>query len=150
MSAVEVAAVAYLLWGGRAYQIVPPAEGVPTDLYQTFYRALIDAYVQTERSPDLFSIEESVSGSKLYDLDKGVKGQDEKTYRFEARDLTIRSDLNLTAEVNLDPNSRFTVEGGIPYTNSAMRRIRQLRITTTALTAVKVQLAGINLGVVSP
>lgn len=91
-----------------------------------------------------------MNGSKLYDLDKGVLAQDSKTYRFNCRDLIIRSNLNLLVELNLDANTRFTVEGGIPYTNSALRLIRHVRVTTTAITAVKLQFAGKNLGVVSP
>ena len=124
------------------------AVGVPPeliiDLYEVFKKALIDAYMEAERNPDCLSVEESVNGSKLYDLDKGVTVAG-KTIMFNCRDLIVRCNLDIQVELNLDVVSRFTVEGGIPYTNSAMRRIRQVRVTTTAPTEVKLQFLGFQL-----
>ena len=130
----------------RAGAVIPP-DLVPINLYEVFKQAWIDAWVECERNPDCLSVEENVNGSKLYDLDKGVTVAG-KNYLFNCRDLIVRCNLDIVVELNLDPLSRFTVEGGIPYTNSAMRRIRQVRVTTTAITAVKLQFLGFNLGVV--
>jgi len=72
--------------------------------------------------------------------------QDSKTYRFYCRDLTVRSNVDVRIELNLDGNSTFTVEGGIPYTNSALRQLRQVKAIPSGLTALKLQFSGTNLG----
>jgi len=115
-------------------------------LYAVFKQALIDAYLEVERSPDLLSIEETVNTNKVYDLVKGVVAGDGKTYTFDCRDLTIRANQNVTVELNLDPNSTFTVDAGVPYTNSALRTVKQVKILPTVATLVRIQFAGVNLG----
>jgi len=126
------------------------AVGVPPeliiDLYEVFKKALIDAYLEVERSPDILSVEETINANKVYDLEKGVVAKDGKTYTFDCRDLTIRANQNVTVELNLDPNSTFSVDAGVPYANSALRWVRQVKVIPTLATLVRIQFAGIYTG----
>jgi len=122
---------------------------VELKLYAVFKQALIDAYLEAERSPELLSIEESINTVKVYDLEKGVVAQDGKTYIFECKDINIRSNQDVLVELNLDTNSKFTVEAGVPYSNSALRAIRQVKVIPSILSNVKLQFSGVNRGKVA-
>jgi len=119
--------------------------GPPPD-WTALAEAIAKAIVEAERSPELLSVEESLAAAKLYDLDKGVQAQDGQKYRFDCRDIVVRTDVDVTVELNLDKNSTFTVQADVPYTCSALRRIRQVKVTPSAAAALKLQFAGINLG----
>jgi len=142
VSIVEIAGVAYLLWGGRAYAVGPG----PFPDWNALAQAIANAIFQIERSPDLITFEESVSTAKTYDLASGVVLRDGKKYTFRGKDVAVRADVDLPLQFNMDMNSRLTVQKGVPYTNSALREIRQITVLPTAATNVKIEVAGTNLG----
>jgi len=135
------------LTGLRRAEIEIPI--IELKLYAVFKQALIDAYIEVERNPETLSIEEDVNASKVYDFEKGVVAQDGETYIFQARDIIIRSNQELGVLINLEPNSRFTVDAGVPYTCSALRQVKQVTVIPSVLTRVRIFVAGKNMGKVA-
>jgi len=135
------------LTGLRRAEIEIPI--IELKLYAVFKQALIDAYIEVERNPETLSIEEDVNANKVYDFEKGVVAQDGETYIFQARDIIIRSNQELGVLINLEPNSRFTVDAGVPYTCSALRQVKQVTVIPSVLTRVRIFVAGKNMGKVA-
>jgi len=133
----------------RVTEGIPEIPIIETRLYQVFRQAIIDAYLEVERNPETLSIEEDVNASKVYDFEKGVVAQDGETYIFQARDIIIRSNQELGVLINLEPNSRFTVDAGVPYTCSALRQVKQVTVIPSVLTRVRIFVAGKNMGKVA-